>query len=113
MKISVWFCKIGCLTKKSIVSGGDAPMRHVVEKEFKRLVSVENDFCFSGWESNLNEIELAVIENRLPKVSNELLEIAEEFRKISKEVSLENKSRATEIIKELNNIILIEKLKGN
>lgn len=63
----VWRCKIG-------ISGGpipmpdgcDGPMRAAVREAYIRITGREPEFIFSGWNSDLTEIERAVVEDRAP-----------------------------------------------
>lgn len=59
----IWYCKIGS-ADVALPNGADSPMRDAVEQAFRDLTGQENDFCFSGWRSELTESEEAVINNR-------------------------------------------------
>lgn len=66
----IWYCKIGITNYKGFnCRAPDHPMRQAVEKAFKDVVGVESDFNFSGWNAELTEPELVVVENRLPEFS--------------------------------------------
>ncbi len=62
----IWECKIGVLGEIQLRSGADGPMRDAVRETFIRLTGVEPEFIFSGWNAELGETELAVVEDRDP-----------------------------------------------
>lgn len=64
----IWYCKIGTLTElpKELPNGADWPMRQAIRDAFFLLTGAEPDFIFSGWAGQLDETELAVVENREP-----------------------------------------------
>jgi hypothetical protein len=62
----IWTCKIGILGEANLPPAADWPMRQAVEAAFQRVVGLDADFAFSGWSGELDEVELAVVENRLP-----------------------------------------------
>ena len=61
----VWTCKIGG-DVPFILHGADGPMRDAVAEAYTQLTGAEPAFIFSGWGGELDEGELAVVENRLP-----------------------------------------------
>jgi hypothetical protein len=63
---TVWFCKVGVLGAVDLPRGADNPMRNAICDEFARVTGKDAEFCFSGWGQRLSELELAVVENRLP-----------------------------------------------
>jgi len=66
----IWSCKIGVTNYKGFnCRAPDHPMRQAIEKAFKEVVGIESDFNFSGWNAELTEPELAVVENRPPEFS--------------------------------------------
>ena len=62
----VWSCKIGTREHFKPSPFADLPMRRAVEAAFKDVAGVEAEFNFSGWGYQLEEMELAVVENRQP-----------------------------------------------
>lgn len=60
----VWDCKIGWAGE--LPQGADLPMREAVGRAFIQLTGAEPEFIFSGWGGALTEVELAVVEDRLP-----------------------------------------------
>ena len=64
----IWRCKIG-LTGGPIdmPDGCDLPMRMAVREAFLRITGRHADFVFSGWNAELTESELAVVEDREPR----------------------------------------------
>lgn len=66
---TVWYCKIGVLDSVALPSAADGPMREAVFDAFMRLTGRDAKFCFSGWGQTLDECELAVVENRMPRES--------------------------------------------
>jgi len=61
----VWTCKIGGRVGR--LSGcADAPMRRAVADAFTAETGYPVEFCFSGWGDDLDESELAVVEDRAP-----------------------------------------------
>lgn len=62
----VWYCKIGFAAGEVLPPGADSPMREAVETRFFEVVGHHPSFTFSGWNAQLTEGELAVIENRMP-----------------------------------------------
>ena len=61
----VWTCKIGGRVGR-LPSGADWPMRKAVVAAFTELTGQPVEFCFSGWGDDLDESELAVVEDRAP-----------------------------------------------
>ena len=61
----VWTCKIGGRVGR-LPDGADAPMRRAVADAFTAQTGCPVEFCFSGWGDDLDESELAVVENREP-----------------------------------------------
>lgn len=64
--MKIWHCKIGSVAADTLPSGADAPMRSAVRSRFLTLAGHEPFFIFSGWNGELTEGELAVVENRDP-----------------------------------------------
>jgi hypothetical protein len=67
----IWECKIGILGHAELPEGCDAPMRAAVRRAFREVAGVSADFIFSGWSAQLDEAELAIVENRYPEPSTE------------------------------------------
>ncbi len=65
-RTGIWGCKIG--TEKVLPPGSDLPMRKAVEKAFREITGHDPEFVFSGWNMELTEPELAVVEDRLPRL---------------------------------------------
>lgn len=61
MREQIWTCKIGG-TIGQLPPGADLPLRHAVEEAFKKLTGTDNEFCFSGWDGELDEMERLVAE---------------------------------------------------
>lgn len=61
----VWTCKIGGRVGR-LPGGADAPMRRAVADAFTAETGCPVEFCFSGWGDDLDESELAVVEDRAP-----------------------------------------------
>jgi len=61
----VWTCKIGGRVGR-LSGGADAPMRRAVADAFTAETGRPVEFCFSGWGDDLDESELAVVEDRAP-----------------------------------------------
>ena len=61
----VWTCKVGG-TVANLPGGSDLPMRKAVAEAFTELTGQPVEFCFSGWGDDLDESELAVVEDRAP-----------------------------------------------
>ena len=61
----VWTCKIGGRVGR-LPDGADAPMRRAVAGAFAAVTGCPVEFCFSGWGGDLDESELAVVEDREP-----------------------------------------------
>ena len=61
----VWTCKIGGRVGR-LPAGADAPMRRAVADAFTAETGCPVEFCFSGWGDDLDESEMAVVENREP-----------------------------------------------
>lgn len=113
----IWGCKIG-LVNESVDEhllpwGSDNIMRRAVERTFLDLTKIYNDFCFSGWGESLTEQELAVIENRSPRLDKTLEDLLTELTVYRNHVSCVNIDGYEKIIKDLTEIILIEKLLRN
>lgn len=109
----IWDCKIGYANSLELPPGADRPMGKVIEKVFKKLTGHESKFCFSGWGGSLSETELAVVENRWPKHSRSLNEILERLSLLVEVVDESNKKAMKKIIKDLEAVIIVEKLHGN
>lgn len=63
----VWTCKIGVMGDLALPFGADAPLRNAVADAFYRLTGIHAEFNFSGWGGSLDENELAVVQDRLPR----------------------------------------------
>ena len=61
----VWTCKVGGHVL-DLPGGSDLPMRKAVAAAFTELTGQPVEFCFSGWGDDLDESELAVVEDRAP-----------------------------------------------
>jgi hypothetical protein len=57
-------CKIGLKEKIDIPGGADWPMRQAIKKAFYDLTGVDADFCFSGWNAELTDIEWEVARDK-------------------------------------------------
>ena len=57
MKNKIWGCKIGLANAEELPDGADAPMRQAVQKAFRELTGRDDLFCFSGWDTKLDEFE--------------------------------------------------------
>lgn len=66
-KRQTWTCRIGVTGEVEIPDGADYPMRVAVGKAFLAVTGREAEHCFSGWGDKWSELEVAVIEDRLPK----------------------------------------------
>jgi hypothetical protein len=67
MSTKIWTCKIGECGDSNLPNGADSPMRHAVEKAYREITGREPKFCFSGWGGHLDELERAMVEDRLPE----------------------------------------------
>lgn len=81
---NVWYCKIGFATLPE-GGGADSPMRQAVERAYRELTDEAPEFIFSGWGQQLDEAELACVEDRLPDPE---VVIQEERKKIDDAVVL-------------------------
>lgn len=63
---AIWSCKIGWTPRACLPDGSDAPMRQAVAHAYKQLTGFDDEFIFSGWGGQLDEGELAVVEDREP-----------------------------------------------
>ncbi len=64
--MKVWHCKIGMVAEECLPQRADAPMRKAVEAAYQNITGKEPGFIFSGWNGELKESELAIVENRNP-----------------------------------------------
>jgi len=64
--MKIWMCKIGECDESDVPSGGDFPMRRIVEAGYLAVTGKHCDFLFSGWAGELTKEERAVHENREP-----------------------------------------------
>jgi len=110
MTRKIWECKIGSININLLPDSADNPMRRAVEKAFLSTVKKESDFCFSGWGGQITESELAAIECREPCAIKSAIELIEQFEIVNEGISKINRHKINVIIKELKEIILIEKL---
>src|SRR5216117_3983789 len=65
--MQVWECKIGG-SATGLPAGADYPMRRAIERAYREITGEDPEFIFSGWDGDLTESELAVVEDRLPRV---------------------------------------------
>lgn len=63
---ATWGCKIGEVDRTKLPSGSDSPMREAVTRAYRELTGEEPQFIFSGWGTELDEPERAVVEDRMP-----------------------------------------------
>lgn len=63
---ATWSCKIGEVARGKLEGGADWPMRKAVAAAYHELTGEEPLFIFSGWGSELDERERAVVEDREP-----------------------------------------------
>jgi hypothetical protein len=68
--MKIWSCKIGEVDEAKLPNGADFPMRRAIAKAYEEITGEEPTFLFSGWGAELEEIERAVVENRLPEVDS-------------------------------------------
>lgn len=108
--MGIWTCKIGYADRNILPGGSDRPMALAAERVFYELAGKRENFCFSGWGGCLTENELAVVEDRMPKISNSTLEIIEQLSTGCSAYLPENQIKIIKIMEELKNIVLIEKL---
>lgn len=59
----VWGCKIGILGDADLPSGGDGPMRRLVETGFQLITGKNPDFIFSGWSAELTDYEQYIVDS--------------------------------------------------
>ena len=64
--MKIWSCKIGEVDFDDVPDGGDLPMRQAVRKAYKELTGKDDKFLFSGWGSELTDIEREVVTGRPP-----------------------------------------------
>ena len=67
MDLKMWDCQIGEVISSRVPDGADKPMRDAVRIAYKELTGVVATFIFSGWGSQLSEIQRAAHENREPR----------------------------------------------
>lgn len=65
--MKVWECKIGDLKDFELPNGADFPLRMAVKNAYYNLTGIDAQFCFSGWGSKLDELELSVVEKQHKK----------------------------------------------
>ncbi len=63
----VWSCKIGIKGDCDLPGGCDLPMRQAIKQAFFEITGIDADFCFSGWNSNLDPVEAEVVEEGFRK----------------------------------------------
>ncbi len=59
--MKVWSCKIGEVDEESLPDGADSPLRQAVQAAYRELTGQEPDFCSSGWDAELDEVERKVV----------------------------------------------------
>jgi hypothetical protein len=69
--MKIWSCKIGECEESDLLRdgkyyGADGPMRKAIAEAYRQVTGKEPNFIFSGWGAQLEEIERAVVEDRLP-----------------------------------------------
>lgn len=92
----IWECKIGG-PAVPLQDGADFPMRQAVAEKFSELTGTDDEFIFSGWGAQLNEGELAVIENRAP-VYEPRPTLEQALKQILNRYSVENGSNTPDFI---------------
>jgi hypothetical protein len=110
--LAIWTCKMGYANRAELPLGADGDVRKVVEAKFKQMMNRSPEFIFSGWAGQLSEGELAVVEDRHPKGSNNLLELIEKLDILSGGVLDEHKEELSHIITRLKYMAIVEKLNG-
>lgn len=63
-KHQVWYCKVGIKGDVQLPGGADFPMRQAIKEAFFQVTGVEADFCFSGWNAPLTDIEESIVETK-------------------------------------------------
>ena len=64
--MKVWEAKIGTRGNVNLPPGADFPMRRAIERAYEEITGESPEFIFSGWGGELDEYELAVVEDRTP-----------------------------------------------
>jgi hypothetical protein len=59
--LKIWGCKIGFAFAEELPKEADAPLRDALNKAFYELTGHSADFCFSGWDGKLDEIEKEIV----------------------------------------------------
>lgn len=67
---TVWSCKIGSLANINLPRGADLPMHQAIKAAFYELLGEHAEFTFSGWGTKLDESQLAVVQNREPRLES-------------------------------------------
>lgn len=67
--MKIWGCKIGEANDDIVPDVADLPMREAVRRAYIEITGKEPQFIFSGWDSQLTEMERAVV-NAAPKPSD-------------------------------------------
>jgi hypothetical protein len=65
-QLKMWDCQIGEVARALVPDGADKPMRDAVRAAYKELTGEDDLFIFSGWGSQLSELQRATHENREP-----------------------------------------------
>jgi len=73
--MKVWYCKIGVTGDLITPKNADLPMRAAIEKAFIDITGQDAEFTFSGWGGELEESELAVVEDREPDIDVQIQEL--------------------------------------
>ena len=78
-KLNYWFCKIGPVSREVIPSGGDGPLRDVVENKFIEMFGEQAQTCSSGWGLTEEMNTRLDIISLLPITDSETLEKIDEL----------------------------------
>ena len=65
--MKIWTCKIGVEDDVELPDGADLPMRRAAQERFRRVTGREPDFCFSGWNGELDDAELEALRMKKEK----------------------------------------------
>lgn len=75
-----WECKVGIKGNVEIPGGADWPMRQAIRKAFRDILGVDAEFCFSGWNAELDDIEWDLVRDTSGMI-NRALEVANKENK--------------------------------
>jgi hypothetical protein len=78
-ELNYWFCKIGPVSREVIPSGGDGPLRDVVENKFIEMFGKQAQTCSSGWGLTEEMNTRLDIISLLPITDSETLEKIDEL----------------------------------